>query len=60
MPKGDQIPMFPEPLRHCLGCRTKHEPFPEIYMGGFCPTCGSAKWEPAVLSDYSMTEDHLK
>jgi hypothetical protein len=52
---GDQIPMFPkEPgdLRLCLGCRTKYEADPDLHAGGWCPTCGSRTYEPAVKSDY--------
>lgn len=59
MPKGDQIPLFPEEpgeLRLCLGCRTKYEPLPELHEGGCCPTCGYLKYEPAIKSDYHMTE----
>jgi len=57
--KGDQIPMFPTAypeLRLCLGCRTKYEPVPELHEGGWCPTCGSQRWELAVKSDYRMVE----
>lgn len=60
--KGDQIPMFdddPE-LRLCLGCRTKYEPMPELHNGGWCPTCGSQKYEPAEKSTYRMVEEPEK
>lgn len=51
--KGDQIPMFPPgELRLCLGCRTKYEADPDLHAGGWCPTCGSQQYEPAVKSDY--------
>jgi hypothetical protein len=55
--KGDQIPMFPPgELRLCLGCRTKYEADPDLHAGGWCPTCGSQTYEPAVKSDYRMVE----
>ena len=56
MAKGDQIPMFEPELRLCLGCRTKYQPIPELHKGGYCPTCGSTRHEPAVPSDYSMSD----
>lgn len=39
-------------VRLCLGCRTKYTADLDLHAGGYCPNCGSRRYEPAVASVY--------